>query len=63
MIGVFVMVPFLLGIPPLLGWFIGSWIDAKFGTGPWMMFLWIALGFAAGFREVIRVIKEFGSKT
>lgn len=34
-----------------IGWFLDSWL----GTSPWMLILWVALGFAAGIRSAIRV--------
>lgn len=57
----YITIPFALGIPPILGWFIGSWLDEKFQTKPIFMFLFIVLGFIAGFREVYRIIKRFGN--
>jgi ATP synthase protein I len=61
--GVYVTIPFALGIPPILGWLIGEWLDRLMGTSPVFMYLLIALGFAAGFREVYRIIKRFGNGT
>lgn len=58
---VFITIPFVLSIPPILGWFIGSWLDEKLGTKPYLMFLLIALGFIAGFREFYRIVKRFGN--
>lgn len=34
-----------------IGWFLDRWL----GTSPWMLVLWIALGFAAGIRSAYRV--------
>ena len=61
--GVYLTIPFALGIPPVLGWLIGKWLDDTFGTQPVLMYIFIALGFAAGFREVYRIIKRFGDGT
>lgn len=60
-IGVFMTIPFVLAIPPILGWFIGSWLDGKLGTAPYLMYVLLVLGFIAGFREVFRLIKRFGN--
>lgn len=62
-IGVFITVPFILAISPVLGWYIGSWLDEKFDSKPYLMYLFILLGFVAGFREVFRIIKGFGNGT
>lgn len=37
-----------------VGWFIGSALDGVFGTGPWLLILFIMIGFAAGMLNVIR---------
>ena len=60
-IGVFMTIPFVLAVPPILGWLIGSWLDTKIDTAPYLMFIFIALGFIAGVRETIRLIKRFGN--
>jgi ATP synthase protein I len=59
-VGAFVTIPFVLAIPPIIGWFIGDWIDKKWGTGPYLMLLFLGLGFAAGIKEFIRILKRFG---
>lgn len=59
---VYVTIPFALGLPPVIGWLVGSWLDDTFATGHVFMYILIALGFAAGFREVYRIIKRFGDE-
>lgn len=61
-LGVFVTIPFVLGVPPLLGWFLGHWLDEFFHTAPYFMYFLIAAGIIAGFREVYRIIKRFGNE-
>lgn len=58
--GIFVTVPFVLSVPPVLGWLIGNWLDTFFGTSHVFMYLMIVLGLVAGFREFYRIIKRFG---
>lgn len=62
-IGAFMSIPFVLAIPPVLGWFLGTWLDRKLDTEPYLMYLFLALGFVAGIREVYRIIKRFGNGT
>lgn len=62
-IGVMITIPFVLAVPPALGWLIGSWLDKYFNTSPILMYLFIVLGFVAGFREVYRIIKRFGDES
>lgn len=50
-------IPFMLATGPLLGFYIGYWIDGLAGTG-YIRFIMLFLGFIAGVRSVIRVLKE-----
>ncbi|MCL5966947.1 MAG: AtpZ/AtpI family protein [Deltaproteobacteria bacterium] len=43
-----------MALSVLIGWWIGSWLDGKLGTTPWLMILWIGFGFAAGVRSLYR---------
>src|ERR1700754_1894510 len=47
-----------LGISVLIGLLFGNWLDGKAGTEPWLMLLFLAIGFAAGFRGVLRAVKR-----
>ena len=60
-VGVYITIPFVLAFTPLMGWWIGRWLDQKLNTAPFLMYLFILLGFVAGFREVYRIIKRFGN--
>lgn len=59
-LGVFITIPFVIAVPPVLGWWIGSWLDENIATAPYFMYFFILLGFAAGFRELFRILKRFG---
>ncbi len=59
----FLMIPFILAISPIVGWFLGQWLDQKWNTSPIFTFLLIGCGLIAGFREVYRIIKRFGNGT
>lgn len=63
MIGAYITIPFVQAIPPIIGWFIGRWLDSVFGVAPYIMYTFMILGFIAGFREVYRIIRKFGNKT
>lgn len=52
----YLSLPFLLGVPPMVGWFIGTWVDQAFGTKPYGMYVLLVFGFAAGVRECYRII-------
>lgn len=55
-------IPFVLSIPPVLGWLIGKWLDEKLNSSPYLMYGLIVLGFIAGFREMYRLLKRFGDE-
>jgi ATP synthase protein I len=40
----------------LLFLYIGKWLDAKFGTSPWLLMLGVVLGAGAGFYSFYRRI-------
>lgn len=56
----YALVPFILAVPPVVGWYIGRFLDDFFATSPYMMYTFVILGFAAACREFFRVIKDFG---
>jgi ATP synthase protein I len=61
-IGIFITLPFVLALPPIVGWYLGTKLDDKFNSKPLFMYLCIVLGFVAGFREAYRIIKRFGNE-
>lgn len=40
-----------------IGYLFGSWLDTKFGTSPWLMLVFTLMGIAAGFMEMLRILK------
>jgi ATP synthase protein I len=60
-IGAFITIPFVLAVPPVIGWLIGSWLDKTFHSHSIFMYSLVILGFIAGFREVYRIVKRFGN--
>ena len=49
-----------MAISVLIGVAIGYYLDKWLGTGPWLMILWIAIGFAAGVRSLYRAALRSG---
>ncbi len=37
-----------------IGYWIGSWMDARFGTQPWLTAGWVLVGIGAGFKALWR---------
>ena len=58
LIGLCVTLPFVLSVPPVIGWALGTWLDGKFGTEPYLMYAFIILGGISGVREFIRLLKK-----
>lgn len=55
----YITLPFVLAIPPILGWYIGSWLDKYFGIAPYGMYILLVLGMIAGAREFYRIVRKY----
>jgi ATP synthase protein I len=51
-------IPLMLGAGPTLGFFGGRWLDHRLGTDPWLQYVFLALGFGAAIRYIVRVLKD-----
>ena len=51
-------IPILLAVGPVVGFLIGRWLDSKLGTEPYLLVLFLILGFVAAGKEVYRIIKR-----
>jgi ATP synthase protein I len=60
-IGAMITIPFVLSVPPIMGWYLGKGLDWLFGTD-FLMYVMLLLGFVGGFRETFRIIKRFGNE-
>jgi len=56
-IGVLSAIPFILALAPIVGYFLGKYLDQKFRTEPWLTFVMLGLGFVAGVRETIKLVQ------
>ncbi len=61
-VGLLTTIPLLLAVSPLIGFFIGSFLDRRFGTDPIFTIIFLIMGFVAGARQVINVIKKAGAE-
>jgi F0F1-type ATP synthase assembly protein I len=57
LVGTLGSVPLMLGAGPLVGYFFGRWLDRRLGTWPWLQFVFLALGFAAAVRYIVRLLR------
>jgi ATP synthase protein I len=64
-VGLLTTIPLLLAVSPLIGYFMGHFLDRKFGTEPLIGIIFLILGFVAGARQVANVVrkasKDYGS--
>jgi F0F1-type ATP synthase assembly protein I len=51
-------IPLLLAVAPLVGYGLGYLLDRWFHTGVVLRFIFLGLGFVAGVREMITLIKR-----
>lgn len=58
-IGLVTTIPMLFATGPLVGFWFGSWIDQKFASDPWGKTLLALLGFAAGIKRSIEIIRNW----
>ena len=56
-IGFLTLIPIIMVVAPLLGYFLGSFLDEKLGTEPYFMIVFIVFGFIAAGKEVYELIK------
>ena len=56
-IGLLSAIPFILAIAPIVGYLLGQYLDARFHTKPWLSVILMALGFVAGVRETVRIVR------
>lgn len=47
-----------LAVAVILMFFLGRWLDGKFGTTPWLMLAGMTLGFGAGFYSFLRSVQK-----
>lgn len=45
----------------LIGWYVGSWLDDKLGSSPWLMLVGTLLGVAAGFIEMANIARRLSN--
>lgn len=56
--GMLLAIPSLLVVAPLVGFFLGKWVDRRLGCTPWGSFAGLVLGFIAAVREIIDIIRR-----
>jgi hypothetical protein len=57
-LGLALYIPIVLVVAPVVGYFGGQWLDRQFGTGSWLAWLGILLGFAAAARQIYHIVRR-----
>jgi len=52
------VIPIMMAVGPVVGFVIGKALDGWLGTGPYLMILFIVLGFVAAGKEVYDVVRK-----
>jgi F0F1-type ATP synthase assembly protein I len=47
-----------MGAAVIIGLLVGMWLDKQFSTEPWLMLLFLAFGFVAAGKAVVRALKK-----
>ena len=47
-----------MGSAVIIGLLVGMWLDKQFATEPWLMLLFLAFGFTAAAKAVVRAIRK-----
>lgn len=56
--GIYTAIPFLLALGPIIGLFIGKFLDGKLNTEPFLTILFLVFGFIASGKEVYNLVKR-----
>lgn len=57
--GLLLAIPTLLIVAPLVGFWVGDWLDRRFRTGPWLGLAGLVVGFAAAGRETYQIYRRY----
>lgn len=57
--GLLLAIPTLLIVSPLVGFWVGDWLDRRFHTGPWLGIAGLVVGFAAAGRETYLIYRRY----
>lgn len=58
-VGAVTTIPMLLVAGLVVGFLMGSWIDTKYSSDPWGKTILALLGFAAGVKQSIGIIRNW----
>jgi ATP synthase protein I len=51
-------IPGFLVVPPVVGVLLGRWLDERYHTAPWLLLVFLLLGFGSGVRLTVRTLQR-----
>jgi ATP synthase protein I len=57
-IGLLSTIPLILAVAPLVGYFLGRWLDGRLHTGSVLSVIFLVLGLVAGVRETVVILRK-----
>jgi F0F1-type ATP synthase assembly protein I len=57
-VGLLTAIPALIVVAPLIGFFVGQWLDGLWGTDPYLAVIGAALGFGSAGMESYNIIRK-----
>ncbi len=51
-------IPMILAAGPLVGYWLGQWVDGRFGIKPWLTTVLALLGLVASVKQVVHIIRQ-----
>ena len=51
-------IPGFLVVPPVVGVLLGRWLDQRYHTAPWLLLVFLLLGFGSGVRLTMRTLQQ-----
>jgi F0F1-type ATP synthase assembly protein I len=55
-LGILTTIPIILAVGPILGYFVGNYLDQKLSTSPYLMIIFIIFGFIASGKQVYNMV-------
>lgn len=57
-LGVATVIPSMILVGLLGGYFLGAWLEGRYGYAPWLGFAGLVLGGVASVRKVVQLLRE-----
>jgi F0F1-type ATP synthase assembly protein I len=52
----------MIFVGPVLGYFLGVWLESRWGHAPWLGFVGLVLGGVASVRKVMQLLRQSQSR-